>query len=971
MCFQISGLIGFSEGTESIQIYSEPIEVHACSNLKVPVKIKNNTGMMGFKITIGFDTKNLSAVSVESGDVLDGGLQDNIGGDAKPGSINIYWAGNENVCQNGILFYVNFKVSESAHASEKISISFSQEDTFNADFEDVFFECSDISVRYLNEHYVSQPTLSLSMDTNELTVGETLIAGIAVSDFEVPFEQVIELDFDSEKFEYTAYEAVGAVDVTVESVAGGCRIHTVLGDSDASGEVFVYISLRARGAALQGTVITASGENCLADTKNIFINEPATPKSATMTAQADMARYGEHFKVFFSLAEHTGIMGFGVKIGYNSELLKPVSVSKGTLCANGTLSDSIGIREGEFTVLWNHTQNVYDEGTAFSVEFECLTKQKLNVPLLVESIEEDCFNESWEDVTLIVPDTEISCNMVDARIYAQPVECSAGETVQIPIKIENVGNLAGYKLTIGFDESAFEPVSVTPGDFGASGLEDNIEGDSVPGSINVYWTSTTPITSAGILFYVSFRVSGAASGEYSIRLSYSPTDTFDEDFDSVALTCESITVHCRNEAVDNLPKVTLSADTSALDEQGTFDVVCTLSRIGSLKQLSVPVYFNTQYLQLYAVKSDNLHFLYNIKENRVEVLLSKLSEASEGKDFTLTFKRQYTHTRQEPIYAQAASFIGSSVQVDVPAGTSENNITLQAKAENAYTGETFRLHFGFSGNLGLMGFRLRIHFDSTKVTPVGTVRTGWNVGTLSNSIGNKENEFDIVWNGTENCYQDGEAFAVEFSCLESSVSTSQFEIEYLQPDTFNETYEDVVLDCNNASVLINPAKQMRVTFSPRYMYVGENDLCKVSLKDSNDDIIGLWSKKGGYISGSTDYLEEFHVVVKIPKYLDLEIRNYKGSYIADVDITNYLQSNKEFDWNDWSLGDVNGDNAIDMADVSCILAQSNYAKAVARADNKNCDLDVNNTVDIGDVAVILKEANYAKQGTLVLNFAGI
>ena len=167
---------------------------------------------------------------------------------------------------------------------------------------------------------------------------------------------------------------------------------------------------------------------------------------------------------------------------------------------------------------------------------------------------------------------------------------------------------------------------------------------------------------------------------------------------------------------------------------------------------------------------------------------------------------------------------------------------------------------------------------------------------------------------------------------------------------------------------------MLVKYGTDVIGIGSNDVCKISLIDETDEMIGMWSKKGGNVKAYTDYLESFQVMVEIPKRLPLVIRHYRGSYVADTDIAGYLSDLSaagRFDWSAWSVGDVNGDSVIDIADLSCVLAAQNYGKASADAANQNCDVNNSDAVDIGDIAVILQASNYGKSGPLVLDYAAI
>ena len=61
------------------------------------------------------------------------------------------------------------------------------------------------------------------------------------------------------------------------------------------------------------------------------------------------------------------------------------------------------------------------------------------------------------------------------------------------------------------------------------------------------------------------------------------------------------------------------------------------------------------------------------------------------------------------------------------------------------------------------------------------------------------------------------------------------------------------------------------------------------------------------------------------------------------------------------LGDVNGDDVIDIADVSVLLSTENYGQT-----NAELDLTGDNSINIADIAVTLQETNYGKTSVTVV-----
>lgn len=128
-------------------VYGDELTVNAGQEITVPICIKNNTGIMGFRITVNYDNSVFGSPSVENGNILSSGnLNDSIS-DKNNNSFDVVWNNAENIYDDGIIFYVKLKVDENAKPGKyTIRLSYSQQDTFNEKWEDVDLNCSDITV---------------------------------------------------------------------------------------------------------------------------------------------------------------------------------------------------------------------------------------------------------------------------------------------------------------------------------------------------------------------------------------------------------------------------------------------------------------------------------------------------------------------------------------------------------------------------------------------------------------------------------------------------------------------------------------------------------------------------------------------------------------------------------------------------------------------------------------------------------
>ncbi len=127
------------------------------------------------------------------------------------------------------------------------------------------------------------------------------------------------------------------------------------------------------------------------------------------------------------------------------------------------------------------------------------------------------------------------------RIYADAVSVEAGETITIPVKIENNEGFMGFAVFVTYDKDVFKPVSTSKGSI-ISGLFNDSISTSKTNSFKVVCSETSNVTANGVLFNLKFDVLNGVSGKQKIELSYSQQDTFDENWKDVSFSCEDIDI---------------------------------------------------------------------------------------------------------------------------------------------------------------------------------------------------------------------------------------------------------------------------------------------------------------------------------------------------------------------------------------------------------------------------------------------
>lgn len=131
------------------EIYAESVTATTDKTTLIPVRIKNNTGIMGFKITVNYDKSVLSSPKVMKSNITENGMMNDSIGVTPEGTIDIVWNGTQNENGDGTLMTLSFMVVEAKDT--QIKLSYSQPDTFNEAWEDVVLKCSDIIVNFTSD----------------------------------------------------------------------------------------------------------------------------------------------------------------------------------------------------------------------------------------------------------------------------------------------------------------------------------------------------------------------------------------------------------------------------------------------------------------------------------------------------------------------------------------------------------------------------------------------------------------------------------------------------------------------------------------------------------------------------------------------------------------------------------------------------------------------------------------------------
>lgn len=346
---------------DAATVYSDFSSATAGSTIRVPISIKNNTGILGWKLTFDYDTDVLTPISVDYGEVISGGIQDNIEGDMIPGSINVYWAGSDNEDYNGVMFYINFEVNKSAVGNTKIDITYSPEDTFDTDFNDVYLDCQPINLSITNNAYLQYAKINASAD--DVTAGDDLQLKLNISEINSVTKTNVTVDYNADNFEFKSVSSVNGI--TVKNTDNNGRLTLdISGITSAVNDTnFVTVTFKCKDKAMSGDYnfsVSSADKGIICKGCAVKVKPSATSEVADIYADDVTAKYNDEITIPIYIDNNHGIMGYRLDFKYDKSLLQPISTTCGAnFSKNGQFNDSIGVKDGEFKVLWNNVDEKY------------------------------------------------------------------------------------------------------------------------------------------------------------------------------------------------------------------------------------------------------------------------------------------------------------------------------------------------------------------------------------------------------------------------------------------------------------------------------------------------------------------------------------------------------------------------------------------------------------------------------------
>ena len=149
---------------------------------------------------------------------------------------------------------------------------------------------------------------------------------------------------------------------------------------------------------------------------------------------------------------------------------------------------------------------------------------------------------------IIYNDTELDWSAFSGIFSVGSAEAKLGDTIVIPVSVENNPGIVSLKLAVSYDSAVLELASVEVGDFVVAEQDGVTVGSPSFGPIEnnpftINWVdalATGNNKTNGVVANLTFKVKeDAAEGATEISVSYNPNDVFDTNYENVTFECKA------------------------------------------------------------------------------------------------------------------------------------------------------------------------------------------------------------------------------------------------------------------------------------------------------------------------------------------------------------------------------------------------------------------------------------------------
>lgn len=133
---------------------------------------------------------------------------------------------------------------------------------------------------------------------------------------------------------------------------------------------------------------------------------------------------GGYFSLPIKITGNCGLMGFDLKVDYDSDVLLPLSVDKGNLITDGFFDDSVATAEkGSFDIIWSGSSEITEDGQLCTIKFQCKEDTEVeNTNITVSNVRKNTYRENYNTILCVESTATISIEQKQEVIEKKPLD---------------------------------------------------------------------------------------------------------------------------------------------------------------------------------------------------------------------------------------------------------------------------------------------------------------------------------------------------------------------------------------------------------------------------------------------------------------------------------------------------------------------------------------------------------------------
>ena len=347
----------------SPQVYADEISCNAGETVVIPVRISGNTGLMGYVINLSYDPNVMTPYAPSR---QNGTIYSNIE-NATPGELKVIWYDNNGITSDGELFRVPFKINSRAEAGDySVGISYSQDDTFNMNYDNVMLLCSDSLIHVSVDQDVSIVYSDMIQAHNNSFVDVPIYIKNNVGIEEASY---LSLTYDTSIFTYVeCFNGLATIDRVSGATTGKLKIRLDELLEDAGDGCLITVRFNVSEKAYGEYLIQTSLDDDRWSTEDISITVNKNNVMPTISAENLKAKPGETVTIPVSISNNSGLMGYMISVDYDVNQLSFVNVTCADDWADGNFD--FNDKGGTVNIVWAGTESIDSNGLLFNLSFK-------------------------------------------------------------------------------------------------------------------------------------------------------------------------------------------------------------------------------------------------------------------------------------------------------------------------------------------------------------------------------------------------------------------------------------------------------------------------------------------------------------------------------------------------------------------------------------------------------------------------